>query len=86
MEKLTDKVQYSDAVKLSEEEIKIVNMLADKEPSCYADIAAIMIEYNQAKDQRIKELENRLDKINDNKAGFNEKHLNNVIRNYQGGN
>lgn len=45
--KLTRKVRYSKAVEaaMSEEEKAIVNMLADREPSCYADIALIMIEY-----------------------------------------
>lgn len=47
--KLTRKVRYSKAVEaaMSEEEKSIVNMLADKEPSCYADIAVIMIEYSK---------------------------------------
>jgi|GEM_PF-3661048 hypothetical protein len=66
-EELTDKVQYSDELKgsLSDEHIKIVNMLADKEPSCYADIADIMLESTASKDEEIKRLREALEKIAD---------------------
>lgn len=60
--KLTEKVDYAKDVQssMSDEEIRIVNMLADQEPSCYADIAAIMIEYTAIKSIRISELEARV--------------------------
>jgi len=42
--KLTDKVNYTNASEMSEAQIKLVNMLSEKEPSCYWEIADIILE------------------------------------------
>lgn len=43
--KLTEKVQYPDGIEatLTDEQIRLVNMLADEEPTCYLEIADIII-------------------------------------------
>lgn len=63
--KLTDKVQYSDEAKnaLSDQEILIINALADKEPSCYADIAAIIIELYAKKEDQLKRCKKALEEV-----------------------
>jgi predicted transcriptional regulator len=45
--KLSEKAQYSKdlAATLSDEQIELINWLIEKEPSCYADIADLMLKY-----------------------------------------
>lgn len=55
--KLTDKVDYSAplADQLNNEEVDIINQLADLMPSCYADIALFTIKYSQGKNAELME-------------------------------
>lgn len=60
--KLTDKVNYSESLtsELTDTETKIINDLADLEPSCYADIAQFVIEYSSQQNTALMEENARL--------------------------
>lgn len=79
-EVLTDKVQYAHSSEMTDQQIKLVNMLTDIEPSCYLDIADIIIEQSAADKERIKELESILSEINDLLSWPNPDNLNKATR------